>query len=229
MIKAIIFDLDDTLIKETDYISSGFNYLSKIISVEHGLNTKSIYSDLKELFEESTKYVYNRLLDKYGIPYDENKIQYYVGLYRNHRPRISLSRTVIKLLKYLRDSGYKIGVITDGYKETQRNKINSLKLENYVDEIIVTDELGREYWKPHPKAFEKIRKKLNIDFNEMVYIGDNPQKDFYISEVHPVKTIRIYTNGLYKESDYYLGVTETYTINDLSDLVKLLKKINDDK
>ncbi|WP_318753436.1 HAD-IA family hydrolase [Globicatella sp. PHS-GS-PNBC-21-1553] len=62
-----------------------------------------------------------------------------------------------------------------------------LNLEKYFDKIIVTDELGRAYWKPHPKSFEIMKAHFGVNYNEMVYVGDNPQKDFFIKKSIPLK------------------------------------------
>ncbi len=119
-------------------------------------------------------------------------------------------------MEYLEKSNINIGIITDGYAASQRKKLRAIKAENYFDNIIVTDELGREYWKPNPKAFELMKEKMNIDYREMVYIGDNPQKDFYISHIFPINTVRILRNGVYSGEDYYKEIKEDIRINNLS-------------
>ena len=54
---------------------------------------------------------------------------------------------------------YKLEGLTDSKKLSEAKR-------NYFDEIIITDELGREFWKPHPRAFEIIKCKLNVKFDE---------------------------------------------------------------
>lgn len=73
----------------------------------------------------------------------------------------------------------KVGIITDGRPEGQRNKITALGLEEYVEEIIITDELGgTEYRKPCDKAFRIMQEKMGVKFERTLYIGDNLKKDF---------------------------------------------------
>lgn len=55
--------------------------------------------------------------------------------------------------------------------------------EKYFDHIIITEELGSEYWKSHHMAFDLIKQKLEVEFDEMVYVGDNPEKDFFIGSI----------------------------------------------
>ena len=123
--------------------------------------------------------------------------------------------------------GIKTGIITDGHAIAQRQKLKAIQAEEYFDEIIVTDELGREYWKPHPKAFELIKGKLNVNFDEMVYVGDNPEKDFYISSIYPIETIRIVRPlSIYSCAAYFKNHQESFSVNNLGILLKeLIKKI----
>lgn len=83
--------------------------------------------------------------------------------------------------------------------------------------------MGREYWKPHPKAFEILKEKFDVEFNEMAYVGDNPEKDFYISKIIPVKTVRIYReDGVYKNNYYLNNIKENYSIQNLHELIMKL-------
>ncbi len=212
MVKAVIFDLDDTLISERQYIESGYRHISKVLSKKLNKNEDELYQLLLNLLDESPKNVFNRLFDKLEIAYTKDSIIELVNEYRNHFPNIEFFPDVLPCLKKLRERGIKIGIITDGYANAQRQKLKAVKAYDYFDEIIITDALGREYWKPHPKAFEMMKERLNVKFDEMVYVGDNPEKDFYISNIHPVKTIRICREGFYKEKDYFGCIKETHLI-----------------
>lgn len=224
MIKAVIFDLDDTLISERQYIESGYCHIAKLLSKKLDKDEKEIYEQLIKLFNKSSKNVFNRLLDNLGVSYSQNTIIELVEEYRNHLPDIKFFDDVIPCLQQLKDKNFKLGLITDGYASAQRKKLEAVKAYNYFDEIIITDELGREYWKPHPKAFEIIKEKFTVEFNEMVYVGDNPVKDFYISAIYPITTIKINRkSSVYRNTSYYKGITEKEKINSLSELtLKLL-------
>ena len=63
-------------------------------------------------------------------------------VYRRHKTKIHLYDGVKELLKSLRQKELRIGIITDGRPECQRNKIEALGLNKMVDDIIITDELG---------------------------------------------------------------------------------------
>ena len=223
MIKAIVFDLDDTLISERDYIKSGFKYVSKIISDRYKLDNNEVYEVMRELFKESPKNVFNRVLDNFNIKYKKEEVLYLVKEYREHKPNIEFYKDVIPTINKLRNNGYKLGIITDGYKETQNKKIDVLNCKTLFDEIIITDELGKEYWKPHERSYKLMSKKLNVDLSEMVYIGDNEAKDFVTANLLGVKTIRIERiNGIYKENLLSNRYKAKYKFDCLEDLLYFL-------
>ncbi len=220
MIKAVVFDLDDTLISEYEYIRSGFSAVSEIFYEKYHLK---IYDELLELFQQDKKYVFNRLLIKHGMETDESRITEMVSIYHNHIPKVNYSEGVLLTLTELKNRGLKLGIITDGYYITQKNKLNVLNADEVFDKIIITDEMGRDYWKPNPKAFEIMRDYFNIQFDEMMYIGDNPEKDFYIGGIYPVQTVRLDNHeGVYHNKEYYRDVKEKFRINHIKELFGLL-------
>ena len=89
--------------------------------------------------------------------------------------------------------------------------------------LIITDELGKEYWKPHERSYKLMSKKLNVDLSEMVYIGDNEAKDFVTANLLGVKTIRIERiNGIYKENLLSNRYKAKYKLDCLEDLLYFL-------
>ncbi|MTI80466.1 MAG: HAD-IA family hydrolase [Firmicutes bacterium] len=223
MVKAVIFDLDDTLISERQFIKSGYRHLSKILSKRFGEEEDNFYQLLLELFNSIPKNVFNRLFDKLGINYTQENIFELVEEYRNHLPTLDLFEDVEPCLNELKNRSIKVGIITDGYASSQRQKLKAIKAIDFVNEIIVTDELGRDYWKPHPRAFEMMKEKMNVDFHEMIYVGDNPEKDFYIGKTLSIKTARIVRpTNIYKNRSYLHNVKENLT---LSTLLELLDQI----
>lgn len=223
MIKAIIFDLDDTLYSERQYIDSGYHHIAKIISNKIGIKEDAIYKIMVDLFNKDSSYVFNRLYDKLEIPYLESEIIKLVDAYRNHKPQIIFYDDVIPCINSMKEIGIKSGIISDGHINSQKNKIEALHADKYFNKIILTDELGREYWKPHPKAFEIMQAAMDIEYDEMMYIGDNPEKDFYIKKTYPIKTARILRdNSLYKEKMYFNDIHEDFIIVNLDAVLQYL-------
>ena len=225
MVKAVIFDLDDTLISEKEYIKSGYRHIAEVIGQRFNINKDQVYIDLFQLFRESPHNVFNRLYEKYHIEYSKEMIIDLVNEYRGHFPDVQYYDDVMQCLNELKVLGIKIGIITDGYAQAQRQKLKAVEADMYFDEIIVTDELGRDHWKPHPKAFEIIKERFGVSFDEMIYVGDNPGKDFYISTIYPIKTVRIFRDGVHKDNFYLDGIREDFIIDELTKILEIIRRV----
>lgn len=182
-LKAVIFDMDDTLYGEKEYVRSGYQKIAqRIPQVEHAAEK------LWKLFEEK-KPAIDELFRQEGLESEELKKEC-LHIYRYQEPDIHLYPGVKELLKELRGEGYLLGVITDGRPEGQRAKIKALGLEELVDHILVTDEFGGpEFRKPNPIAFETMKEKLCVEYSEMCYVGDNIKKDFVSPEKLGMRSI----------------------------------------
>ncbi len=228
MIKAVIFDLDDTLIYEKDYVLSGFKHVSNYISDVSGTSENEIFNTLMDLHHDSPVKVFDRLiecLDLKNVSVDD-----LVQEYRCHSPNIQLIPDAEAILDYLAQEDYILGIISDGYLETQQKKLNALKMSYSFKAIILSDEFGREHWKPDLLPFEKAKEKLQVDYTEMMYIGDNPEKDFYVGSQLPITTVRIYRDSYYKDKEYYQNVKEKYAVQSLVEIKRILcESIENDK
>lgn len=160
---AVVFDLDDTLYSEKEYVRSGF----AAASPEHADELWEAFLSGKPAFDTV-------------LPESKEEV---LLRYRVHTPDIRFYDGVREMLLRLRRDGKKLGIITDGRPEGQRAKIKALALADMVDEIIVTDELGGiEYRKPCEKAFRLMQERMGVPFSRMLYVGDNPKKDFIAPE-----------------------------------------------
>jgi len=125
MIKLVIFDLDDTLYPEIEFVKSGFRTVSLIISQDFGFDSNYVYNLLIEAFNENKKFVFNRVLNHFGI-YNEDYLSYLVSVYRNHNPEIRLYKDAEEILPHLKKH-FLLGLITDGNPYTTKNKSKSSK------------------------------------------------------------------------------------------------------
>ncbi len=175
-LKTVIFDLDDTLYGEKEYVRSGYHAVAGILPQVEDCEEK-----LWTAFEEG-KSAFDEVLKNEGIYTDALK-QTCLQTYRFQVPDIHLYAGVAEMLVQLKAAGYRLGIITDGRSEGQRAKIEALGLGEYVDHIIITDELGGiEYRKPNDTAFRMMKEKLDVEYSEMCYVGDNIKKDFIAPE-----------------------------------------------
>lgn len=170
IIKGVIFDLDDTLYSEKDYVRNGFKAVSDYLG--GGYEDK-----LWQYFEEG-KVAITEMLKEIGKEEEDQKC---LHIYRSHRPTIHLYDGVKKTINKLKDKGIKVGIITDGRPEGQRNKIEALGIDKIVDSenIIITDELGGiQFRKPCDIAFRIMLTRWKLNPENVIYVGDNTEKDF---------------------------------------------------
>lgn len=205
--KGVIFDLDDTLYSEKQYVRSGYQkigeYLGRVDAAEK----------LWNYFEDGRKAIDAYLSE---IEEEEKKAEC-LKIYREQIPEISLYDGVARMIEDLKAKGLKVGIITDGRPEGQRNKIKALGLESLVDDIIITDELGGpQFRKPCDIAFRIMQNRWRLPYEQIVYVGDNPNKDFQACRQLGMRW-RYFRNedGLYFDE----GAVVTNTIKSLSEIV----------
>lgn len=219
-IKAVVFDLDDTLYPEIDYVKSGFCAVGEEMQKRFGVQDAA--RRLNEYFAADRRDVYGRVLRDYGVAFTEGDIADLIRVYRTHIPKLSLSTEVRETLLALREQGYKLGIVTDGRPFQQRAKIQALGLKELVDTIVITDELGgAEYRKPHPKAFEILCGEFGVKAEETVYVGDNPQKDFAVKKFLPMTTVMV-KGGLYRDGAFLYGIVPDVTVETVAALKELV-------
>lgn len=224
MIKLVIFDLDDTLISEEEYIKSGYTVVADYIENKYNIPKDIAFREMFKKYRNKEKNVFNGLLDENGIAYSKEEIKEIVDVYRNHVPKITFFDDVKPTISLLKEKGVFTGIISDGYRETQKNKLTVLNANEFFDKMILTEELGREYWKPNPKAFEIMQNEFGLNYCEMMYVGDNPQKDFFIKKYYPIRTVRIIReNSIYENQIYLSDIKEDVRIEKLTDILDYLK------
>ncbi len=227
MITTVIFDLDDTLYDEIEYCKSGFTCIAEFLTDQ--LNEQSaerIFGIIWKHFAEGnhTK-TFNATLDELGIAYDDKLIDDIVRVYRNHLPNIKLPQDSSDMLCQL-STQYILGLLTDGFLPAQQLKMQALGIEKYFKCIIYTEELGRSYWKPSTKGFEKILHNLNTKPENAVYIADNEKKDFIAPNKLGLATIQLNRPArIHRNISRDLNAPAQHKIDQISRLPALLNAL----
>lgn len=206
-ILGVIFDLDDTLYSEKQYIRSGYKAVAKLLGDE-------ALADRLWTYFENGKPAIDELLNELGcIGRKEECLE----AYREQIPEITLYDGVVDLILELKSKGIKVGIITDGRVSGQKRKLRALGLDKLLDDIIITDELGgTQFRKPCDIAFRVTQRRWGLPFEQMVYVGDNAEKDFQAPKQLGMRALYFKNeDGLYF-TDEAVGIK---TIKKISDIV----------
>jgi putative hydrolase of the HAD superfamily len=186
MAKIYVFDLDDTLYKEVDFLKSAYGEIAVRL---RAFGVADAYPKMLAWYNEGQN-VFCKINEYYGL---NIPISDFLHWYRCHVPAISLSEGGRELLDFILASGDRVGVITDGRSVTQRNKIEALGLSKYLlpEDVIISEEFGSE--KPNPRNYRYFMGRY--PGAEYIYIADNPSKDFVAANGLGWMTIGLLDNG----------------------------------
>ena len=218
----IVFDLDDTLYEELSFVSSGFRAVAHFLEKKWRVEADEAYQYMQKRLAGGRGHVFDDLLEQFGI-FSRRAVRQCLTVYRLHQPNISLYPDADACLARLKD--YPLYIVTDGNKLVQQSKIKALGLANRVHRCLVTHRFGICHAKPSPYCFLKICEWERVEPEQVVYIADNPNKDFVGVKPLGFKTVRVLT-GQYthviKSSSYEADIT----IHSLAELnMKLLDRI----
>ena len=223
--KVVVFDLDDTLYQEVDYVYSAYKAIDSLLSERYSLTPGLCFDALKEAFLCGDN-PFDFLAEVLGIQSDKYTIDIseLLSLYRYHEPFLKLECQTEETINAFQKRGIKMGIITDGRSKTQRNKIKALSLDKYIApyNIIKSEEIGFE-----KTSFEPFRHFVNRypNASEFIYIGDNPAKDFYNPNLMGWKTIMLIDKGtnIHSQTEESSKIhSPQIKINEITELLEII-------
>ena len=215
--RVIVFDLDDTLYLERDYVLSGLGAVGQW--ARHALGIDGLGDMMRCRFEAGVRTnIFDESLEEVGLTPSPPLIARMLTAYRQHRPDIRLAPDADQFLA-ARDPKTGFAVITDGFLDAQRRKIRALGL--YARGIhlgICTDIWGRECWKPNPRAFEHVEQLFGQSGAALTYVADNPRKDFTAPRSRGWQTVQIARPDRIHQFAAHEGVKADRVIETLAEL-----------
>ena len=185
--KFIYFDLDDTLLDHKKAEQNGLKDVHAHFDVFNDISLE----DLKHNYHQINKGLWEEYgrgeIDRHilhrrrfeetfielgidGALYEEaGKV--YMGYYRTHWEWIEGAKEAFDKIR----SVYDVGIITNGFAETQWMKIEQFGFREMVDKIIISEEIG--VMKPHPKIFDHATELVGLDRSDILYVGDSVSSD----------------------------------------------------
>lgn len=184
MIKAVLFDLDDTLFDHRGCAREALTQLRRMVRAFEARTLEELERDYHRLLEElhlkviagemsleaSRQARFRELLRLAGVEADEAFTAQVARLY--HEAYLAAYRPppgAVALLQAL-EGRAKVGIVTNNITSEQVRKIQACGLERFIDALVVSDEAGA--CKPEPAIFELALARLGARAQEAVMIGD---------------------------------------------------------
>lgn len=216
--KVVVFDLEDTLYQEIDFLKSGYHAVADYLTKSYG--THDLYAEMLEAYLSGEKDVFQKVLDDHHLTTDKSEL---LDVYRYHLPQIHLHSKVRSVLEQLKGKCH-LAMVTDGRLQTKRNIINALGLYEFFEwtDVYISDEVG--HLKTAPYSFEKIME--TYPDCHYIYVGDNPAKDFLVPNRLGWMTVCVLDNGQnIHPQDFTLSV-EYLPQRKIKDITQLLEIID---
>ncbi len=215
MIKALLFDLNGTLIDiHTDeWHDDVYRMMSNL------LDYQGIYlspSDLRKVFfdymkrqlrhsdekypEFDVEAIFAKILHKYATVRTKKLSEQKLTLLPNFlaeayraatRFRLELYPDVIKTLDTLKKE-FIMGAVSDGQSPWVVPELKRVGLKKYFDFIIASGDLG--YRKPDPRLYRQALHKLNVRPEEVVFVGNDMYRDVWGAHQAGMKTVFFKSN-----------------------------------
>ncbi len=226
MIKAVIFDLDNTLL---DFISMKESAVSSAVHamIEAGLDIdeKSSYERIITLYQETgweNQQIFDIFLKEKTGEVDNKYLAAAIVSYRRAREAtLRLYPDVQRTLNVLAKMGLKLAVVSDAPSREAWMRIYYLNLHHVFDLVLTFDDVGER--KPSPKGFEMALEKLGIKTDEALMIGDWPERDVAGASKLGIKTI-------YAKYGDTFGTVESgadWDVENIYEVVGIIKSLND--
>jgi putative hydrolase of the HAD superfamily len=180
MVKAVLFDLDDTLYDREELVRrvvadqyDTFHDELRSVQKEHFV-TRVVqlddhgYADKRALFAT--------VVGEYGLPPSlvERLVE---NFWTSYDDKCKLSEDISVTLQTLRRNGIKVGVITNGGTERQQRKLDSLGISSWFDVILISEAEGVR--KPDPEIFHRALTRCGVQASEAIFVGDHPETDVF--------------------------------------------------
>lgn len=192
-VRGLIFDLDDTLYLQKHYLDGAWDAVATA-GKSQALDPDKLREALKKIAAQGSDQgkIIDRAVESIGAA--KADVQELVTAFVSHQPHeLPLLDGVIPMLIKLRTLGVPTAIVTDGSLATQRAKLVALAVESLVDAVVMSDEAGRQYRKPHPQPVLTALEKLDLPPQDVVMIGDRPTKDVASAAAAGVRAIRVMT------------------------------------
>jgi len=228
-VKAVIFDIEDTL-----YDSSLQMRMARLNAVramnEAGLpiDLETGYKTLEEIVKEYgphyTKH-FDKLLERLGLRWNPRVIAAGVVAYREtSEVYLKPFRDTVPTLIKLRDSKYKLGVVTEGRSVKEWQKLIQLGVDHLFHCVVISEDIGTEEFSID--VFAKCMKDLEARPEETLYVSSKPNKGILHANKAGAVTVRVRKGDAFAEEPEGPEAKAKHEIEQLSEILGLLETLS---
>lgn len=223
--KAVLFDLDDTLYDQRQWLSGAFLLAGRHLEEECGIPAREAQAELVALsnrFGSASGSLFNRLLASHGIAEDPALLHVLIARFYEHRPEtLEPYPGVRETLREIQNGGLACGLITNGRTDVQLAKVDALGIRESFLIVLVSGMFGDTWKKPASLMHRKALAELGVEGRACVSVGDNPGIDFVPARETGCCTIRV-LKGEYASVIADPGTDADRTIDEIPELPALL-------
>lgn len=216
MIKAVVFDVDDTLYMRSEPYLAAFHEMygerfdvddDKLFEASRYWSDEEFYRVNRGEITKKQMYINRgvRTLAEVGIAMSDEEALHFQDLYTEKLDDIHLLPGMRRILEECRRRGLFLGIISNGVSERQRSKTRTLGVEQFIpeDHILITGDI--ETHKPDPRLFHIYEERFGLSPAETCYVGDNFRND--VQGPHDVgwQTAWILRKNLYTDEEVELA------------------------
>ncbi|ASJ08848.1 2-haloalkanoic acid dehalogenase [Thermococcus siculi] len=205
--RAVFFDIDGTILTEMPLIQLFLPQVYDRLSKKFGVSKDEARERfLAEIFGRRDTYDWhdwNFFFRLFGLD------MRYEDLLERYPHKLHVYPDTVPTLEWLREEGYKLGVITSG-PEYQRLKLKLAGLLDYFDVVVTREDV--KAIKPEPKIFLYALENLGVEPGEAAMVGDSLSQDVYGAKNVGMTSVWINRNG---DEGYNMADYEIRTLHEL--------------
>lgn len=230
-IKAVLFDIDDTLFSTTQFARKArLNAVRAMIEMGLKAPEMAVVRELEEVIKEFGS--------NYGSHYDKLLMRLPQGAQTGVNPALIVAAGVAAyhdtkfqelkpfddvqpFLRALREAGVRTGVVTHGWTGKQAEKLIRLGLVPLLDPqaVFISDQVGIS--KPNPKLYSTALRAMWLEASEVMYVGDNLAND--VAPPHSLGMVTVWARRAAREGQDE-SVVADHVVDDFRELAAILRE-----
>jgi putative hydrolase of the HAD superfamily len=224
MIKAVIFDLDNTLV---DFMAMKDASIKAAVHamVDAGLqmSEQEAYDKIYQIYQDT--FIENQEVFDHFLQQELGKLDHrllaagIIGYRRAREASLVLYPHVRSTLSWLLRQGLQLAILSDAPSRQAWLRLTSLGLVHFFDTVITFEDTG--YRKPHAAPFLKVLEKLELVPGEVIMVGDWMERDIAGASLLSIPTAYARYGDTFDTTESHAD----YILDDINDLRSLIEKL----